>query len=329
MTADDLYLLLRADHIQAQGIVDTVTDPMIVLDQSLTVLTGGRAFFETFKVGKAETVGRKIYDLGNGQWDIPDLRLLLEQVIPRASAVVDYQVTHDFPGLGRRTMLVTARVLAHPDHAGRSMLLSITDATGRMQRAAADRLLLGELKHRIKNLFAQTRALARLTGTEGRSAADYRDALLARLQALADAHDVVFDGDAGSGMAALAERVLAPYAAGGAIRAGEQADIRFDVDRLLSISLVLHELATNAAKYGALSSAAGHVEIGWTLDDTGKAMRLTWIERGGPPAPPPGHQGYGSRLIDSVISYSLGGTAARRFGPEGVEVEISIPLHPG
>src|SRR3712207_4547617 len=131
MNVEDLYRLLRTSHIQAQGIVDTVADPMLVLDESLRVLSASRSFIETFKVDRYETVGQLVYELGNGQWDIPELRLLLSQVLPKSTAVINYEVEHDFPGLGRRTMLLTARTLFHPDNASHSLLLSIVDATDR------------------------------------------------------------------------------------------------------------------------------------------------------------------------------------------------------
>lgn len=307
--------------IQVQDIVDTVADPVVVLDRSLTVLTAGRTCFETFRGDRAETLGRKIYKIGNGQWDIPDLRLLLEQVIPRVSVAVGYEVSHEFPGLGRRTMLVSARTLAHPDNAGRSMLLSIVDATDRRRRAAADRIVLGELKHRIKNLFAQTRALARLAGTEGRSAPEYRDALLARLQALADAHDIVFGDDPGSCMAGRTGRVLAPYAAeapsGSAIR--PRSVWRWNgCCRSARYCTNWPPTPPNTARCREPYSVAGWRSAG---------QRRTAARRcGRPPAPPPEHPGYGSRLIGSVVTYSLHGTARRHFGPDGLKIGIVLPI---
>ncbi|WP_367153800.1 PAS domain-containing protein [Mesorhizobium sp.] len=115
MNLEDLYRLLRTGHVQAQGIVDTVPDPLLVLDAGLTVQTANRAFFKTFAVERYQTIGEHLYELGNGQWDIPELRRLLSDVIPRSTAVIDYEVEHEFPGIGRKTMLVTARTLFNPD----------------------------------------------------------------------------------------------------------------------------------------------------------------------------------------------------------------------
>ena len=258
MNMEDLYRLLRTGHVQAQGIVDTVADPLLVLDESLCVQNASRSFFETFKVNRYETIGKPIYELGNGQWDIPELRRLLLEVIPKTTAIIDYEVEHDFPGLGRRTMLVTARILHHPDNGSHSMLLSLQDATDRSRRDAAKDLLFGELRHRMKNLLSVAQSLARLTPTKGRSADEYRDEFLGRFGALVAAQDLAFGEQEETGLRALVERILTPYTTNPealAIKPG--ADVELGPRMIMSLSLVLHELATNAAKYG------GTVRLWW------------------------------------------------------------------
>jgi PAS domain-containing protein len=135
---DDLYRLLRTTHVQAQAVVDTVREPLLVLDRELTVLSASRSFYETFGVGRDETLGRHLYELGDGQWDIPDLRHLLEAVIPRSAAVEGYEVEHDFPGLGRRAVLLHARRLSAPTTtAPRSCSRSRTSPSGAGGSASA------------------------------------------------------------------------------------------------------------------------------------------------------------------------------------------------
>ncbi|TIU87874.1 MAG: PAS domain-containing protein, partial [Mesorhizobium sp.] len=136
MDLEDLYRILRTGHVQAQGIVDTVPDPMLVLDSALTVQSANRAFFRTFGVERYDTIGQHLYDLGNGQWDIPELRHLLGEVIPKSAAVIDYKVTHDFPQIGKKVMLLTARTVFNPDNVSHLMLLSIVDITDRSRKEA-------------------------------------------------------------------------------------------------------------------------------------------------------------------------------------------------
>src|SRR3546814_14874956 len=102
------------------------------------------------------------------QWDIPELRRLLLEVIPKTTAVINYEVEHDFSGLGRRTMLVTARTLHHPDSGGRSMLLTIVDATERTRRNEAQDILFVTRRHRMKNPLVVTQSNARHSATVGR-----------------------------------------------------------------------------------------------------------------------------------------------------------------
>src|SRR3990170_6592120 len=95
----------------ALNIVDTVREPLLILDTTLRVRSANRAFYQTFQVSPEETVDRLIYELGNGQWDIPDLRRLLEDIVPKSSVFDDFELEHTFPVIGRRVMLLNARRL--------------------------------------------------------------------------------------------------------------------------------------------------------------------------------------------------------------------------
>jgi PAS domain-containing protein len=93
----------------AQAIIDTVREPVLVLDQDLRVITASRSFYRTFKVGPEVTQGKLLYELGDGQWDIPKLRLLLEKIVPENGVMEDYEVEYEFPNVGPRTMCLNAR----------------------------------------------------------------------------------------------------------------------------------------------------------------------------------------------------------------------------
>lgn len=322
---DDLYRLLRTGHLQAQGIVDTVTDPLLILDDRLCVVNASRSFFSTFHVDRYETIGRPLFELGDGQWDIPELRTLLADVIPKTTAVVNYQVDHDFPQLGQRSMLITARTLHHPDHNSRMMLVSITDATDNVQRAAQD-MLFSELAHRMKNLLSVTQSLARQTRTQGRTAEEFRHDFLGRFQALVEAHDLAFSPEGDAGLMALVERVLSPYSASeGAVVIQAGPEVRFKHQVTQSFSLIVHELATNAAKYGALSKPDGSVHVTWAMEPDHR-LALTWVETGGPPVTPPAGTGYGTKLIESAVNYTLGGELEQTYEPAGLRTKITFPL---
>ncbi len=133
----------------AQDIVDTVREPLLMLDTTLRVRSANRAFYQTFQVSPGETENRLIYELGNGQWDIPDLRTLLEDVVPKSSVFNDFELEHTFPIIGRRVMLLNARKLRAGSHA-ELLVLAMEDVTER-RRAEEALLQAGALQNAIFN----------------------------------------------------------------------------------------------------------------------------------------------------------------------------------
>src|SRR5947207_6233319 len=133
----------------ALNIVDTVREPLLILDTTLRIRSANRAFYQTFHVSSAETENRLIYELGNGQWDIPDLRTLLEDVVPKSSVFNDFEIAHTFPVIGRRVMLLNARKL-QAGHHGELLVLAMEDVTER-RRAEEALLKAGALQSAIFN----------------------------------------------------------------------------------------------------------------------------------------------------------------------------------
>ena len=142
----------------AEGIVDTVREPVLVLDQDLRVIAANRSFYSAFRVSPEDTQGRLLYALGDGQWAIPKLRALLEKILPEKGMMEGYEVEHEFPGLGLRTMCLNARQVSYTGGADTTILLGIEDITERrvLERDKDELLrqkdvLLEELQHRIAN----------------------------------------------------------------------------------------------------------------------------------------------------------------------------------
>lgn len=144
----------RAIETYAQDIVDTVREPLLILDKTLRVQSGNRAFYHTFLVSAEETENRLIYELGNGQWDIPALRTLLEDIVPKSSVFNDFELEHDFPTLGRRVMLLNARKL-QAGHHGELLVLAMEDVTERRraEEEVAKAKEASEIANRTKSLF--------------------------------------------------------------------------------------------------------------------------------------------------------------------------------
>jgi len=124
-----------------EDIIETAREPLMVLDAELRVLLASRSFYESFKVMPKETVGNRIYDLGNRQWDIPSLRTLLEEVLPKNNKFDDYKVEHEFTSIGRKIMLLNARRITHAESGPLLILLAIEDITEktRLENELAER----------------------------------------------------------------------------------------------------------------------------------------------------------------------------------------------
>ena len=145
---------LKAIETFSQNIVDTVREPLLILDAGLRVRSANRAFYQTFHVPAEETEDRLIYELGNGQWDIPALRTLLEDVVPQSSVFNDFELEHDFPAIGRRVMLLNARRLKAGNH-GELLVLAMEDVTERRraEEEVAKATEVAEAANRTKSLF--------------------------------------------------------------------------------------------------------------------------------------------------------------------------------
>jgi nitrogen-specific signal transduction histidine kinase len=154
------------EHSLAQAIVDTVREPLLVLDQSLRVVAASRSFYLTFRVNRQETQGRLLYALGNGQWDIPKLRATLEVIVFSRTTIEGFEVDQFFPSIGRRVMMLNARTVYRPNGGIQQILLAIEDVTERVglerEHAVAHQriaMLMQELTHRVKNSLQSIAAM--------------------------------------------------------------------------------------------------------------------------------------------------------------------------
>ncbi|MGE3149546.1 MAG: HWE histidine kinase domain-containing protein [Pseudorhodoplanes sp.] len=191
-------------------------------------------------------------------------------------------------------------------------------------------LLLAELNHRVRNTLAIVQSIAGQTLRHADSAAAFRTGFEARIMALSEAHRLLTDSNwEGASLSDIVQRVLSPYAAEGRPRYTLSSDenVRVGPNTAVSLVMAFHELATNAAKYGALSNAKGIVQIrSWVTDSTtSQRLHLNWEEKDGPPVKPPTRRGFGARLIRS-LSEDTGGKVRLEFEPSGLICEFDIPL---
>jgi two-component sensor histidine kinase len=215
-----------------------------------------------------------------------------------------------------------------PDGKPEKLLAISRDITALKLGEERQDLLMTELQHRVKNTLASVLGIAGQTFREASSLEEGRSAFTARIMAMSRAHDTLGQKDwASAPVAALIARSIEPFGAGrfsfdggAAVQVGSKA--------ALALGLALHELCTNAAKYGALSCPAGRVAIGWRVDASGNqpVFRLTWQESGGPVVAPPQRKGFGTRLMEHGFGVGIGAQARIRYDLAGVSCTIEAPL---
>ncbi|WP_181702044.1 PAS domain-containing sensor histidine kinase [Chthonobacter albigriseus] len=190
------------------------------------------------------------------------------------------------------------------------------------RRAKEEReLLTAELQHRIKNMLSLVAVITSQTFRTTSSKDEARAMLEARIHALSRAYDILTETNwASAEIGFVVDAALEPHRGGEGRFRTEGPDVRLSAKQALSLALAVHELATNAAKYGSLSNDAGVVDIRWSIETAGLVPMLdfVWAESGGPSVSPPKRQGFGSRLIERTLSADFGGTVEMRYRPEGL-----------
>lgn len=214
------------------------------------------------------------------------------------------------------------------DEAGETIGVFVqgNDVTDKVLADRRQRLMIDELNHRVKNTLATVQSIAMQTARSTPDPARFAETFQARLLALSHTHDLLTRSHwEGADLRAILQHETEAHEPSRVLLNGPP--VYLPPAAALSLGMVFHELATNAAKYGALSGPEGRVFVDWSIaDQRARRLALRWQERGGPPAAPGQHKGFGSRLIQRNVRHDLAGEVRTDYSPEGLEVEISIPL---
>ena len=206
------------------------------------------------------------------------------------------------------------------------VVLTLVDITSLTNAEAHQKVLIDELNHRVKNMLMVVMGVAEQTYRTTEDAQGFKDRFLDRLHAMARSYELLSrEHWVEASVAELVRPHLEPFGPERVKIHGP--DVRLKPKQALSLGMVVHELATNANKYGALSTPEGRVEVGWQVRPTasGQEIELRWVERGGPPTNEPAARGFGLTLIERETSHGLGGRATLAFDPAGLEATLTFP----
>ncbi len=298
-TEHDATAELDRQRRLAEGIVDTLREPLLVIDGDQTVIAASRAFYTKFEVGPSETVGRELGKLGNGQWDIPDLTRLLDNVIPDSETIEDYEVTLDFPHIGEKVILLNARKIFREGNNSKTLLLAMEDVTEQRQieaerdqhlRRASN--LLEELNHRVMNSLA---IVGSIISMESRTLSDEEcklafERMRTRITAIGELYKNLTRMNSTETVQVDAYLSTIAEQLSDSLILGRKAPITIREDispttistrTAVPLGLVLNELVTNAIKYAFDENQPGEIFIGlkknlenliFTVSDNGKGI---------------------------------------------------------
>ncbi|WP_376705826.1 CheR family methyltransferase [Mesorhizobium sp. ISC25] len=289
----------------------------IFLDRNLVVRTFTPAASSFFNLRPSD-VGRPLTDLSS-QLDYPELKRHIQAVF-ETGETLNHHLARDDNG---RFHLV--RINPYRDKGGgvQGVVVTLIDVTTLAQAEERQQVLISELNHRVKNMLAVVASITNRTRENSASKDEFAEALIGRLQAMSRAYSLLSrESWTEASVEELLRQELDPFGAERFELHGKRVSLK--PVQGLSFGMAIHELATNAAKYGALSKPAGRIVVKWSVADG--TFRLTWSEKGGPRIKEPTDSGFGLTLLRGEIGYRLGGKVETSFHSNGLEAEIAFPL---
>jgi PAS domain S-box-containing protein len=333
----DSEAALRESEAKLRLVLDSATDAVYCVDPQGTTTLCNAAFLRMLAIpDESHAIGRKLHDIihhtrPDGSTYAREDCPIYQAARTGVAAHVDTEQFYRFDGTNFPVEYWVAPIVR--DEVVQGAVCTFVDITERKAAQAQQALLLAELNHRVKNLFALTGSMIALSAKSATSAPDLAAAILGRVDALAAAHELVLlregdQNDQSIDLRQLAERVLLPYAMNGDRGVQERVvlvgpDVKLAPRSTTKLALILHELSTNSAKNGALSSPQGKLAVTWSVAD--QSFALKWHERGGPHVTATPHSnGFGSRLIRHTVTGDFAGTLNYAWNKEGLTADFQF-----
>lgn len=308
--------------------LDGLVPLVFMTDPRGRVITANRTALDHAANGEADLVDKTIDELP--LWDSdPANKDALHLAIARAAEGEERRldVLSTETESGQSVYDVSVRPIAAVNGEITHLVVSALDVTERVEAAETERLLMRELDHRMKNTLQVVQGVVRRTARSHETVDAFETSLLGRITTMARAHDLLArERWLGADLRTVVLQEIQPFEEGRSITV-TGAPIRINPKGALAFALAMHELGTNAIKYGALSVAEGRLDIDWSLegDDDDRKLIFHWRESDGPKVRVPERRGFGSLLLERSITYDLDGSTYLEFAPEGVNCRIEIP----
>lgn len=312
------------DFLQAFSLVPT---PLMILDRQLVIRFANAAYLKTTGCRLSEIQDRYVFEAFPETEARTELfRSAFELAFEGTTNVVTtepFAIPVEGGGMREAIWTCTQSPLRNPAGEVEYVLQNALDITARHQREQENRLLMRELDHRVKNSLATVQAITRMSLTDAKSMEVAKEELLGRLRALSDVQSLLVDQSwQGSTVDAVLVNALTPFgytvSPDGRIRLDGQ-EVRLTAKQMQALSMALHELATNAAKYGALSNDHGTVHVTWTLDRAkGSHFRLVWREAEGPEVRAPQRKGFGTVMLTRILAQEINGEISLEYNSDGL-----------
>lgn len=315
---------LEESRRRMEGIVESVMDGLITVDERQIIMLFNPAAERMFGVPAEEAIGAHISRFIPERFRAGHSKhiALFKQTGVTTRRMGALGAISGLRGNGEEFPIEAS--ISQVEVGGRTLATVILrDITERRANEEARLMLSREVDHRAKNALAVVQALVSLTRADTKEA--FVAAVRGRVAALGRAHSLLaLNRWAGGDLATIVADETAAYHRGGQIQLRGES-VLLNANTVQPLSLLIHELATNAVKYGALSVEHGHVEVSWRIDED-QALELSWCERGGPVVTAPAARGFGSTLVNEVSTRQLGGRLDIKWPPEGLRMRVKIPI---
>lgn len=326
--------------VDFRRLFDAVPTPLMLMDADLRIVYANRAYLAVTRRMLVDLAGRYVFDaFPETEERTEPFRRGFERALKGEESTVTTEPfavpLPESEGGGFKEIVWTCTHTPVRDDTGKVafVMQQARDVTSEHNAGRLTAMLTAELSHRIKNLLTAIQAIARMSLKGSEPAHEAQAAFLQRIGALGASHDLLTEASwRGSTVQDVVVRALAPFggADGGRFELSGP-EIPLDPRQALALAMAIHELGSNAVKYGALSNESGRVRLCWSLTDRvgHQTAAVSWTETGGPAVNPPSREGFGSLLLQKLLGGDLRGESHVHYAPEGVRFECTFGVSPG